>query len=433
MQLTRKQRRRLRKTLLASSCALLGVMPSAMADKGDWTFDTSALFYSEVGGILVLEPMILAKQDRGDDSYLTLNIVGDVLTGPTPTGGMPSSKSQTVTGPSGKKTTAIAPGQTPVNKYFKDTRGAVKATWSQPLGDLWRLDWGGGVSLEDDFKSLAANALLARSFNEQNTTLSGGLSYEYDSINPIGGVPQPLSVVPAAGGTSPVAHSRSKNIKGVLIGVTQVMNQNWLVQMNFSYGASSGYLNNYYKQVSVIASQATAQTALGDPLYQIYENRPSTRSQRTIYLRNKVYLDGNVLDISYRYGWDTWGIRSNTLGLRYRWALSDHFFLEPQLRYYRQSAAYFYRRGLLNSEPLPAFVSADYRLDAFTGRTIGLEFGTHVSKGSWWPAGTLTLRLEHYTQTGGSDPQVNIGVQQNFSLFPGLSANIVQVDYSFGF
>lgn len=433
MQLTRKQRRRLRRTLWASSCALLGVMPNAMADKGDWNFDSSVLYYSEVNGIMALEPIVLAKKDLGNDSSLTLNIVADVLSGSTPTGGMPSTMTQTVTGPSGKKTTTIAPGQTPVNKYFKDTRGAVKATWSQPLGDVWRLDLGGSVSLEDDFKSLGANVLLERNFNEQNTTVSGGLSYEYDSINPIGGVPDPLSVVPATGGTSPVAHSRTKDIRDAFIGVTQVMNRNWLVQMNFSYGASSGYLNDYYKQVSVIESQSNTATPQGDPLYQIYENRPSTRSQRTIYLRNKIYLDGNVLDISYRYGWDTWNIHSNTLGLRYRWVLNDHSFLEPHLRYYRQSAAYFYRRGLLNSEPLPDYVSADYRLAGFTGRTIGLEFGTDVSKGNWWPAGTLTLRLEHDTQTGGSDPQVNIGVQQDFSLFPGLSANIVQVDYSFGF
>ncbi len=376
---------------------------------------------------------MLATQDRGNDSYLTLNLVVDVLSGATPTGGMPSSVTQTVTGPSGKKTTTIAPGETPVNKHFKDTRGAVKATWSQPLGDVWRLDWGGSVSIEDDFKSLGANALLARSFNEQNTTVSGGLSYEYDSINPVGGVPEPLGVVPTTGGTVPVTNRRSKNIKGALIGVTQVMTQSWLVQMNFSYGASSGYLTNYYKQVSVIESQTLAAMPQGDPLYQIYENRPPTRSQRTIYLRNKVYLNGNVLDISYRYGWDTCGVRSNALELRYRWALGDQYFLEPQLRYYRQSAAYFYRRGLLNSEPVPEFVSADYRLAGFTGRTVGLELGTDISKGNWWPAGTLTLRLEHYTQSGGSDPQVNIGVQQGFSLFPGLSANIVQVDYSFGF
>jgi len=86
MQLTRKQRRRLRKTLLASSCALLGVMPNARADKGDWTFDSSVLYYSEVNGILAVEPVLLAKQDLGNDSYLTLNIVADVLSGPTPTG-----------------------------------------------------------------------------------------------------------------------------------------------------------------------------------------------------------------------------------------------------------------------------------------------------------------------------------------------------------
>jgi hypothetical protein len=183
----------------------------------------------------------------------------------------------------------------------------------------------------------------------------------------------------------------------------------------------------------VIASQATGQTAQGDPLYQIYENRPPTRSQRTLYLRNKVYLGGDVLDVSYSHGWDTWDVRSNTLEARYRWALSDEYFLQPHLRYYKQSAAYFYQRGLLDSEVLPTYVSADYRLSAFTARTIGLEYGTDVVSRQWLPAGTFTVRYEHYSQNGGSDPLVEIGTQQNFSLFPGLSANIVQVDYSFEF
>jgi hypothetical protein len=411
-------------------------MPAAMADKGDWTIDSSVLYYSEAGGISLLEPVILGKRDLGDGAYLNLDVTADVLSGPTPIGAMPSSKVQTVTGPSAKmKSTTIAPGETPVNSHFSDTRGALKAAWSQPLDEQWRLDLGSSLSVEDDFKSLGGNALLARDFNEQNTTVSGGVSYEYDRINPVGGVPQPLGMVPV-GATVPVTNSRSKDIKDALFGVTQVMNQNWLVQMNFSYGEYSGYLNNYYKQVSVIASQATAQTPQGDPLYNIYENRPSSRSERSLYLRNKVYIDGDVLDLSYNYGWDTWDIHSNTLEVRYRWALSDDYFLQPHLRYYRQSAAYFYRRGLLDSEPVPAYVSADYRLGALTARTVGLEFGINVSQGawlSWLPAGTLTLRAEHYAQGGGSDPSVEIGVQRGYSLFPGLSANIVQVDFSFGF
>lgn len=309
MQLTRKRRRHLRKTLLASSCALLGVMSNAMAKKGDWTFDSSALYYSEVGGVLVFEPTILAKRDLGNDSFVTWNFVGDALTGATPTGGMPSTKVQTVSGPTGKTQSTIAPGDTPKNKYFHDLRGAVSAAWSRPLGDVWRLDLGGSVSLEDDFRSLGVNALLARNFNENNTTLSGGVSYEYDSVAPKGGIPDALGVVPA-GATSPIAHSRTKNIKDALIGITQVVNRYWLAQANFSFGDSSGYLTNPYKQVSVIASQALAQTPLGDPLYQIYENRPPRRDQRAVYLRNKIYVGGNVLDITYRYGWDTWSIES---------------------------------------------------------------------------------------------------------------------------
>ena len=432
MQLRYKRRRKLRKTLLASTCVLLGVTPKAMAAKGDWAIDSSALFYSETGGIQVLEPAVQAKQDLGNGSFLTWNMVGDVLTGATPTGGMPSSQVQTVSGPSGKKQTTIAPGNTPKNDYFHDLRAAVSATWSQPLGDVWQLDLGGSVSLEDDFRSLGVNTLLVRNFNENNTTLATGVSYEYDNVAPKGGIPDPLHIVPA-GSTLPIAHSRTKSLKDALIGVTQVINQDWLAQLNFSFGDSRGYLTNPYKQVSVIASQTLPQTPQGDPLYQIYENRPPTREQRALYLRNKVYLGGNVLDVTYRYGWDTWNIHSNTLDVRYRWALGDHYYLQPEVRYYHQGAAYFYQRGLLNSEALPAYVSADYRLASFTGRTVGIEFGTRVGAGHWLPPGRLIFRIAHYSQGGGTQTNVDIGTQRQFDLFPGLSANIVQADYSFKF
>ena len=82
---------------------------------------------------------------------------------------------------------------------------------------------------------------------------------------------------------------------------------------------------------------------------------------------------------------------------------------------------------------MPAYVSADFRLSGLTSRSIGVEFGMPYRGDYSLPPGVLTVRVEHYTQSGGSDPTVNIGIQQNYNLFPGLSANIVQVDYSVSF
>ena len=80
MQLTRKRRRRLRQTLCLSTCALLGTTFNARADRGDWTINTSALYYTEAGGVSVFEPVVYAKQDLGNQAYLNLNFTGDILT-----------------------------------------------------------------------------------------------------------------------------------------------------------------------------------------------------------------------------------------------------------------------------------------------------------------------------------------------------------------
>lgn len=477
MQLKRKQARDLKRALMASSCALLGsAAGEAVADTGDWSFDAGVLQYSEVDRVTATEPAVIATRDFGDDKKLSLHFVADTLTGATPTGSMPSTKAITLTSPSGKAIGSTNAGVNPMDNNFKDFRKALNATWSQPLSRDWHVDLGGSYSIEHDFKSQGLNALFSRDFDRRNTTVSGGFSYEYDSIFPIGGIHTPLSALPApttgggggggddgggdgpdaasilatddgggdggddTGGTipgvpkntGPIAAQRTKRVRGLLLGVTQVMTRDWITQVNFSYGKSDGYLNDPYKLVSIVnatpppAGAPASATPLGEPVEQIYENRPKTRVDRALYLGSKTYLGGDVLDFSYRYGVDDWGIRSNTFELRYRWPFGDNFYLQPHLRYYHQSAADFYHRGLLSTDIIPAHVSADYRLAEFSGRTVGLEFGVDTGGGH-----LLRIRYERYLQSGGSDPRVQIGVQQRFDLFPELKADIVQVSYTF--
>lgn len=434
MQLKRK--RGLKRALLASSCALLGTAAQkASAAPGDWSFDAGLLWYTEVDGITAKEPVLLAKRDFGDDAYLKLNLVVDSLTGATPTGGVPSSKSQTVTGPSGGSTGSQGAGETPKEDGFHDTRKAVTATWGQPFAEQWHWEASADYSIEHDFKSLGASTLFARDFDRRNTTVSAGVSYEHDDVFPIGGVPQPLSTSPQA---APAAPNAVKTVKSVLLGVSQVMSHDWVAKLNFSYGDSDGYLNDPYKIVSIINTHLGGflptfpggpggfGPPIGEPISSIYENRPSQRHEKALFLDNRVALGGDVLSLAYRYSWDDWGIHSNMLELRYRWAFANDYYLQPHLRWYRQNAADFYHRGLLDTDTIPQFVSADYRLAAFTGRTVGLEFGAHLSG-----TRTVSIRIEHYSQGGGSDPHVLVGEQTGYDLFPGLSANIVQVDFSF--
>lgn len=434
-----KKPRRLRRNLLLASCALLGSQAPARADAGDWSFDAAVLYYSETDRVTAVEPVLNIRIGLVDEDYLNLKFVADALSGASPNGAMNSTLPQVFTRTSGNAGYTVPAGAYPLDPSFTDSRYAANLTWSHVIDRLWRLNLGANASTEHDYQSVGANIVLARDLNKRNTTLSAGLSVESDSIEPIGGVPDPLAAMPppraGAGeggegeGEDEFEGSRggsgeSKTVIDALLGVTQVISRTWIAQLNYAYSVANGYQTDPYKLVSIL-NTAPGQP-LGLPVETIYEKRPDSRHKQAVYLGNKIYLGGDVLDLSYRRAWDDWGIDSDTWELRYRWALAGGYYLEPHLRYYQQTAADFYRRGLLDTDPLPAAVSADYRLAAFTGRTAGLEFGKRFSGGN-----ELSARLEYYEQSGGSDPHVDIGIQQAFELFPKLKATIVQVSYSF--
>ena len=188
----------------------------------------------------------------------------------------------------------------------------------------------------------------------------------------------------------------------MLLGVTQVINQGLIVQLNYSFSNSSGYLNDPYKLLSVvdpvtgdtIAVEPPTGTLGPDGLYR-FESRPQERIRHGLFGRVKYWLGGDVLDLSYRYATDDWEIDSHTLDGRYGIALGDARYLEPHLRYYTQTEAIFYRFSLLDDEPLPEFAASDFRLGNFDAVTAGVEYGKVRNSGAQW-----SVRLEYYRQAG---------------------------------
>ena len=131
--------------------------------------------------------------------------------------------------------------------------------------------------------------------------------------------------------------------------------------------------------------------------------------------------------LGLRYYTDDLGIRSvQTIDFRFSRQSSDRFYWGPHVRYYHQSAADFYRLGLLSGQALPEFASADLRLAEFDGDTFGVRFGYTLQDGS-----LLVVRAEYYIQTGESHPNEAVGAQRSYDLFPTLYATILQVDYHF--
>jgi len=425
-------------TLATATCALLGnaiTQPVQAQEDPGWDFNTSLLYYGEdANRIQDLSISVLARRTFYDDRFLTMGLTVDALTGATPNGGIHQTVAQTFTQPSGNNVFTAPANTLVLDDSFRDTRVALNGSWQQPLGRLSQFNVGFSASKEYDYLHLGVNAELSRDFNQRNTTVSAGLAFSADSIDAVGGAPVPLTPMGDVGDLSNRLGKQDKDVVDLVLGVTQVVSKNLIVQANYSFSDSSGYLNDPYKIVSVVDAvtgdvvQRTPPQGVEGPSHEyIFESRPDERTKHSLYVQTKYYMDGKVLDASYRYMTDDWDIDSHTVDLRYRWPMGDSRYLEPHLRFYTQTDANFYQVGVVNGAPLPAFASNDYRLGNFDAITAGLKYGWTTRNGN-----EMSARLELYQQRGSIPADKLFGNQIGLVQYPDLDAIIFQFSYRFG-
>jgi hypothetical protein len=417
--------------LAAASCALLGSQMVQAEFKlpkvgDDWDVSAAILFYSETDRVQAVEPIISAKKSLDIDEFLSFKLAFDTLTGSSANGAIPSSTIQTFTTPSGKSSYETKAGDVPLDDTFRDTRVALSTSWEKPISRRDKIVVGGNISSEYDYLSFSVNGLWSRDFNQKNTTLSAGLSLAADTITPEGGIPIGFSQMnPPDTTINREGSSDNKNTIDLLLGITQIIDSNSLMNINYSLSNTSGYHTDAFKVLSVVDdSTGRPEFLSGSQSKVLYELRPEDRSKQSIYTQYKRNLSGNVVDLSYRYLWDDWGLTSNTIDIKYRWALEGKRYLQPHFRFYQQSAVDFYEPFLLNSavdgNTLPEFATADYRLGDFDAYTIGLEYGLK----NWRAA------LEYYKQTG-KEPDGKFGELNNQNLGVDLDAIMLRINYDF--
>lgn len=408
-----------------AAATLLGIVPKADAAKpveqapNHWTWDTSFMQYTESERMRVSEPQVGVRRELAGDRSLSILATVDTMSGATPLGTLPQTANtapQTMTSPSGRAINPII-GKVPTS-HMSDTRIAINASYERPVGISSRRIVGGNISKEHDFLSLGGDLTLNRDFNQKNTTLSIGLSPEYDRVSPNGGLPYAYGTQQSSSEFE--GGHKNKYLLSSLMGLTQVINRKTLMQWNYSLTYENGYLNDPYKLLSLV-------NARGDPLSAIHEHRPGSRLEHSLYwLTRYTIWDQDVFSLGLRYYADDWGIHSQTIDFTYRWQYNPNHFFEPHVRYSHQSAADFFRIGLSDDQSLPDFASADYRLSAIDSISFGARMGWLLQNGS-----QLILRFEYYTQTGDSHPKTAVGLQKAYDLFPTLHATILQAQYTF--
>ncbi len=431
-----KKSTQLKSLLTTATCALLGTNTTTQANElENWQFDTALMVYSEVDRVSAAEAIIAGQRSYDNDQVLNLKLTLDALTGASANGAVAQPNVQTFTRPSGKGQYQASPNTTPLDDTFKDTRVQITGQWTQPLSNDYTWSAGGNFSKEFDYISVSANTNIAKDFNKKNTTLSAGIALAFDQIKPKGGIPAPLTPMIISDvvnnydnegeddddGINPssIASSDNKTTVDLLFGITQVINRRMLVQMNYSFSQVDGYMTDPYKILSILDNNGLTQE------YR-YEKRPDSRTKHAFYLQSKYHFTHSIIDASYRFMTDDWGINSHTVDLRYRINLSGDQYIEPHVRVYTQTAADFYQPFLNQGSVLPEFASADYRIGEMDTYTLGIKYGMPMKSGE-----KLAFRLEYYNQKPKSAGFTQPGVLAEQQIYESIDAIIAQVSYSF--
>ena len=270
------------------------------------------------------------------------------------------------------------------------------------------------VSSEYDYFSLGFGGGLTKLFNEKNTELSINANVFLDKWTAI--YPSELrSFAPGANGLA----------NGFFDGKTITGNPNYNPTFNKfddetrnSYSVGLGFSQILAKnlQGSIAIDLAQQQGLLSTPFQRVYfadvpdsfiesfqladaiEQLPDTRFKIAAGGRLNWYLNETVVIRSfYRYYSDDWGVRSHTANVEVPIKLSEKFTVYPSYRYYRQTAADYFRRyeEALSTE---TFYTSDYDLSEYRANQlgIGLSYTDIFTGGHLWKFGLKSIDLKYY-------------------------------------
>ena len=364
-----------RLTVLKSAALLLpGMLSLAHAEISpeDISIDTNFSRYAEGAGRMKVDIYQSAGSLTVNDQLsFKINGVKDVVTGASPVGpakpvtqvkglfGTYNIATPNCKGPSRDGLTQCMSGAS-----ISDVRDEIDLNTTYRISSVSTLDVDVGRSSENDYESNFFNLNHRWEFNNKLTTLSTGYAYASDQVWEMVKLDNGSKVRSSANGGNKESHQG-------IIGLTQILDKDSLLQANLTYSYSGGYLSDPYKYT--YAPWATG----NDYTYQyfVHDARPGSRNQVGLlvrYVRNFSALNAAALHVDYRYYADTWGVDSHTFEVTWLQPIVDNWQFRPRIRYYSQSAADFYQM-FYDAPSANGYYSSDYRLANFGAISGGVQ------------------------------------------------------------
>ena len=165
------------------------------------------------------------------------------------------------------------------------------------------------------------------------------------------------------------------------LGLTQVVSKNILASINYEAIIDDGFLNSPYRAARVLGAA-------------VPERYPGTRTSNAIFIQALNYFPqwNSALRVGYRFFWDTWGIRANTLQFQYSLPYKQRWTFDSRLRFYSQSNASFYND---NFDQEFEFLARDKELSTFTSIALGFDAEYQLDSWRYFITPKLQFSLEY--------------------------------------
>lgn len=306
----------------------LGLAGPARADTG---FVSKLQVYADSDHTTVISPMVSATADLDPATGASIGYTADVV----------SSASIDIVSQASPTT-------------IHDTRHQLSLGGNHARGD-WTARAGYSFSTENDYRSNTGSLGLERTFDDKNTTLGAGYTLSLNRV----------------GRADDLNFARDLTVQSLTVSWTQVLSPRTATQVTYELGDASGYQASPYRFVPVRANVDAS------PMFTVAETDPDQRYRHAIVAAvNHAVGKHGAVQADYRLYRDTWGITSNTLGLRYFVDLSSRVELRLRSRLYQQSGTSFYQSNYATTR---TYMTIDRELSPLWSETVGgklmLKFG----------------------------------------------------------
>ncbi len=288
------------------------------------------------------------------------------------------------------------------NKTFEKTRGQAILGLEQGIDGNTSMAVNLYRSQEVDYVSSSIIGSFTRELFSKNTTISLRGQYIDDLVGKI-----------LENGD---LENRGKQSLWFKAGFGQVLSQNTVLDLSYDMLRHEGFLSDPYRQVQVFDQNNAFE--LSDELH------PGKRVRQAVAGKLSQYIPDVRASLmgSYRYYFDDWQVKSQTLELQFNKYVFKNLISRFNYRYYTQTGSYFTRDRYVGEQFLnDEFRTSDYKLQSFNSNNFGVSV-TYLLRGlaesnrdfEFLSASTIELRYFRYFNTLD------------------FSANIFQMNVNFG-